>query len=76
MGVKIYTVKGCPNCRKAKEYLKENNVEFEEIDLSNNPEKVKELQQISGSMSTPTLDIGGNIIVGFDQDRIKKALNL
>jgi glutaredoxin-like YruB-family protein len=75
MGVKIYTTTGCPHCKRTKEYLKENNIEFEEINLSDNQDKVKELQEISGKMSTPTLDINGEIIVGFDQDKIKKALN-
>jgi glutaredoxin-like YruB-family protein len=76
MKVKIYTTTGCPYCQKTKDYLNENNIEFEEINLSNNQDKIKELQEISGKMSTPTLDINGEIIVGFDQDKIKNALGL
>ncbi|MFZ5907069.1 MAG: glutaredoxin family protein [Nitrospirota bacterium] len=76
MKVKIYSATGCPHCKQAKDYLKKNNITFEEINMSENKDKVKELQEISGMMSTPTLDIGGKIIVGFDQEKIRQALNL
>lgn len=76
MNVKIYTVTGCPQCKKTKDYLKEHNIDFEEINVSDNQDKVKELQEISGKMTTPTLDIEGQIIIGFDQEKIRKTLNL
>ena len=76
MNVKIYTATGCPRCKKTKDYLKEHNIDFEEINVSNNQDRVKELQEISGKMSTPTLVIDGEVIVDFDQEKIRKALNL
>jgi len=76
MVVKIYTTNICPYCKMAKEFLKSNNIKFEEISLENNPKAVKELIEKSGQTGVPVLDINGTIIVGFDIEKIKKALKL
>jgi glutaredoxin len=60
----------------AKEFLKENKVEFEDIDVASNQEAAKEMVEKSGQMGVPVLDIDGQIIVGFDKEAIKKALKL
>ncbi len=74
--VKIYTTPTCPYCIRAKEFLKESNIEFENIDVSTNPGKTQEMLKKTGQMGVPVLDIAGEIIVGFDKEAIKKALNL
>ena len=74
--VKVYGTPSCPFCAKAKQFLKENKVEFEDIDVSANQEKVRELMEKSGQMGVPVLDIEGEIIVGFDKEKIQKALGL
>ena len=74
--VKVYSTPTCPYCIKTKDFLKENNIAFEDIDVSANPDKAQEMVDKSGQMGVPTLDIDGNIIVGFDKDAIKKALNI
>ncbi len=60
----------------AKEFLKENNIEFQEADVSADSEKLKEMVDKSGQQGVPVLDIGGKIIVGFDKGAIKEALGL
>jgi glutaredoxin-like YruB-family protein len=74
--VKIYSTPTCPYCIKTKQFLKDNNIDFEDIDVSADQEKTKEMIQKSGQMAVPVLDINGEIIVGFDKEAIKKALNL
>jgi len=74
--IKVYSTPTCPFCVRAKQFLKENNIDFEDIDVSANQEKVQEMVQKSGQMSVPVLDIEGEIIVGFDKDKIKAALGL
>ncbi len=74
--VKVYSTATCPFCLKVKQFLKGNNVEFEDIDVSADQEKVQEMVEKSGQMGVPVLDIEGEIIVGFDQDRIVQALGL
>ena len=74
--VKVYSTSICPYCVMAKEFLKKNNIQFENIDVGINREAGKEMIDKSGQMGVPVLDIDGQIIVGFDKDAISKALNL
>jgi len=74
--VTIYSTPTCPYCIRAKEFLKEKNIEFEDIDVSANPDKAEEIVQKSGQMGVPVLDIGGKIIIGFDKEAIQKALKI
>ena len=74
--VKIYSTPTCPFCIRTKQFLKDNNIVFEDIDVSANQEKAQEMIQKSGQMGVPVLDIDGEIIVGFDKERIKSTLGL
>ncbi|MCM8792819.1 MAG: glutaredoxin family protein [Candidatus Omnitrophica bacterium] len=74
--VKVYSTPTCPWCQRAKQFLKENNIEFEDFDVSMDQEKAEEMIRISGQMGVPVLDIDGEIVVGFDKERIKELLGL
>lgn len=74
--IKIYSTATCPYCIRAKQFLKENKIDFEDLDVSDNKAAAEEMVRKSGQMSVPVLDIEGEIIVGFDKDRIKQALGL
>jgi len=74
--VKIYSTPTCPYCVRAKQFLSDNNIVFEDIDVSTNQTAADEMVQKSGQMGVPVLDIAGEIIVGFDKERIKQTLGL
>ncbi|MFH1847556.1 MAG: glutaredoxin family protein [Candidatus Omnitrophota bacterium] len=74
--VKVYSTATCPYCVRVKQYLKEKAIKFEEINISEDPQKMQEMVEKSGQMGVPTLDIDGRIIVGFDKDKIEQALGL
>ena len=74
--VKVYSTPTCPYCKMAKKFLQDNNVAFEDIDVSNDRQKAEELIKKSGQMGVPVLDIEGKIIVGFDKESIKQALGI
>lgn len=74
--VKVYSTSTCPYCITAKQFLKENNIEFEDIDVSTNQQAAEEMVDKSGQMGVPILDIDGEIVVGFDQNKIKALLGL
>lgn len=74
--VKIYSTPACPFCMMSKKFLKENNIDFEDIDVSTDQAKAKEMVQKSGQMAVPVIDIDGEIIVGFDKEKIRKTLGL
>lgn len=74
--VKVYSTPTCPYCVMAKQFLKENKIEFEDVDVSKDRAAAEEMVEKSGQMGVPVLDIGGEIVVGFDKQRIKKLLKL
>ncbi len=74
--IKVYSTSTCPYCHRAKDFLKNNNIQFEDIDVGADPEAGKNMIEKSGQMGVPVLDIDGQIIVGFDKEAIQKALGI
>jgi len=74
--VKIYSTPTCPWCIRTKEFLKEHSIAFTEIDVSIDELASEEMVDKSGQMGVPVLDIDGEIIVGFDEEKIRQALAL
>ncbi len=74
--VRVYSTSSCPWCTRAKQFLKENNIDFQDIDVSANQQAADEMMQKTGQMGVPVLDVDGQIIVGFDKERIKSALGI
>jgi len=74
--VTVYSTQSCPWCVKAKEFLKQNKIKFEDKDVSENDKAREEMVKKSGQMGVPVLDIDGEIIIGFDVERIKEALKI
>jgi len=76
MKVKVYSTPTCPYCKRVKEFLEENNVDFTDVDVSVNREAVQEMIDKSGQMGVPVIEIDDEIIIGFDKQKIKEVLNL
>jgi glutaredoxin-like YruB-family protein len=74
--VKIYSTPTCPWCIRTKQFLKDNNINFEDVDVSSNQQAAEEMIKKTGQMGVPVLDIEGEIIVGFDKEKIKQVLGL
>lgn len=72
----VYSTPTCPWCIRLKQFLNENNIPFENFDVSRDQAAAEEMIKISGQMGVPVLDIEGEIIMGFDKERIKQALGL
>lgn len=62
--IEVYTKNYCPYCVKAKTLLNSLNVEFEEIDITDTPEKIEELKAKSGAMTVPQIFVDGKFIGG------------
>jgi glutaredoxin 3 len=72
----VYSTPTCPYCKQIKAYLKEKGIEYDDIDVAANPDKAQEMIDKSGQMGVPVIDIAGEFIVGFDKEKIDKALGL
>jgi glutaredoxin 3 len=71
----LYSRSGCPHCDDIKEFLSEHKVEYEEKDVMNDPEARNDLIKM-GANGVPVLKVDDNVIVGFDEEKIKEALGL
>jgi len=76
MKVKVFSTSMCPYCVTLKEFLKEHNIEFEDIDVSQDKAALDEMIEKSGQMGVPVVDIDGQIIIGFDKEKITQLLNI
>ena len=74
--VKVYSTPACPYCFTLKEFLKERNIKFEDIDISKDKSGRDDMIKKSGQMGVPVIEIDGKIIVGFDKEKITKLLNI
>jgi len=74
--VKIYSTPTCPWCEKTKEFMKANNVKFENINVAENEKARNDMFEKSGQYGVPVVDINGTIIVGFNKEAFKKELKL
>ncbi len=69
----IYTSPNCGYCLLLKDWLKEKNIEFEEIDISQDIEKIQEIEKKTGQKGIPVLETPkGEILVGFNQLELEK----
>ena len=72
----IYTTPTCVYCKMAKEFFKKNDVEFEEKDAVASDEAREEAIQKSGQMGVPVIDVNGQIVVGFDKNKLSELLGI
>jgi glutaredoxin-like YruB-family protein len=74
--VKIYSTPICPYCQMAKEYLKNNKIDYEEYNVAEDEARLKEMVNKSHQMGVPVIDVDGEIIVGFDRALLAKLLHI
>jgi glutaredoxin 3 len=76
MTIKMYTTPFCKYCKLAKEFFKSKGIAFVEIDITKDQQAMKEMIKKSSQMAVPVFDINGQILVGFNQARIQRALKV
>ncbi len=74
--VTIYSTPVCHFCHAAKDFFKENNVEYTEHDVAADLEKRTEMIDITGQMGVPVIRINDDVIIGFDEPKLKELLGL
>jgi glutaredoxin-like YruB-family protein len=72
----VYTTEWCPWCRKTKDFLKQHNVEFEEKDVEKDIHAAEEMVEKSEQSGIPVIDIDGKIVIGFNEEALRKLLKI
>ncbi len=74
--VLIYSTPTCHFCHAAKDFFTANNVAFQDYNVATDLEKRKEMVDMTGQMGVPVIRIGDDVIVGFDEGKIKELLGV
>ncbi len=74
--VMVYSTNSCPYCQMAKAFLRDHNIDFADINVQEDRAAAEEMVKKSGQYGVPVIDIDGQIIVGFDKNRIAALLNI
>lgn len=74
--VSIYTTPTCHFCHAAKDFFGANNVAFDEFDVARDVEKRKEMVEMTGQLGVPVIRIGDDVIVGFNEPKIRELLGV
>jgi mycoredoxin len=77
--ITMYTTAWCPDCRRAKNFLKERGVEYREVNI----EEVESAEEIvikanNGRQVVPTFEVGGRYFAcsPFDPEQLASELNI
>ena len=74
-GIVMYCSNWCPDCRRARAWLKANDLDYTEVDVNANPAAAAQVRQwADGNLTTPTFDIDGTIVVDYQQDKLRELL--
>ena len=72
--VRLYVTPTCPYCHMAKDFLDKEGVDVEVIDVAKDQQAATDLVNKSGQMGVPVMEVKNVLMVGFDRDAYKKAL--
>lgn len=74
--IRVFSTSTCPYCVTLKAYLDEKGFKYEDIDVAENKEAAQEMIDKSGQMGVPVSEIGKEIVIGFDKEKINQLLNI
>ncbi len=72
--VTIYSTPTCTYCQHAKAFFKANGIEYVEINVAEDQAKLKEMVEKSGQMGVPVIVAGDQVIVGYDEEKVREIL--
>ncbi len=76
-GVILYCTQWCPSCASARAFLKEHHIDFTEVNIQKDREAAARVRGwADGNETTPTFDIGGEIVVDWDKKKVCELLGI
>lgn len=74
--VTIYTTPTCVYCKMAKEFFTKNSVSYTERDVAADASARDDMIKRSGQMGVPVIDVDGQLVIGFDKDKLVQLLGV
>jgi len=72
--IKVYSTPTCPYCKMAKTYLDEKGFKYQDLDVTQDAAAKDEMVEKSGQMGVPVITIDGDLVIGFDKERMEVLL--
>jgi len=74
--VTVYTTPTCPWCTTVKNFLRKNGIRYTEVDVASDQQAAKSMVAKSGQQGVPQTEINGEMVIGFDQSKLNRLLDL
>jgi glutaredoxin 3 len=72
----LYSTPVCPYCVALKGFFEDNNIEFEEKDVSADQVALERMIEKTGAKGVPVVEIGEEFVIGFDREKISELLKI
>ena len=72
--IQVFSTPTCPYCTKIKKWLDQEGYEYEVHNVADDKEKAQEMVEKTGQRGVPQTFVGDQAIVGFQLDKIQKAI--
>ncbi len=72
----VFSTPTCGYCNQAKAYFRQKNVRYTDVDVSRDQSAARDIVRRSGQQGVPVIDIGGQLVMGFNRPRIDQLLGL
>jgi len=78
---KVYALSTCPYCKRTRRFLDAHKIDYDciEVDLlddAKQDEVIDEIEKLTGKRAFPVVVVGSEIIVGHDEEKLKKVFKL
>ena len=74
--IKIYSTPTCVWCRAAKDFFKDKNVSYEDYDVASDAVAREYMFKRTGQMGVPVIEIGNEVVIGFDEEKVASLLGV
>jgi glutaredoxin-like YruB-family protein len=72
--VTIYSTPTCHFCHAAKAFFDENNVRYTDVNVAEDAAQRQEMIELTGQMGVPVIRIDDDVVVGFDEGKLKELV--
>jgi glutaredoxin 3 len=74
--VKVFSTPTCPWCKKAKQFLEANKIQYQDLNVAENKDARDEMINMTHQMAVPTIAIDGEFVIGYNEKALKEKLEI
>jgi glutaredoxin 3 len=74
--VKVYSTPTCPWCRRTKQFLDNNGIKYQDLNVADDKAAREEMINVTHQMSVPTIMIDNEMVIGFKEAELKEKLGI